>query len=115
MSHQLFDKIRNHLKIYRIKSAFVPLKEDFIAVKSPEVVQSDPASEDAIKIVDRIFENQWESLNTRALKPHSADCRDSWACTKESCFKVERDKIVSKKIKKSKKRVKDIDFSFDRE
>ena len=101
--------------MYRIKSAFVPLREDFIAVKSPEVVESDPISQDSIKIADRIFESQWESLNTRVLKPHSGECVDSWTCTKEPCFNVEPDKIVGKKSKSGTKRAKDKDYSFDRE
>lgn len=114
MSHMLFSKISDYLKKYRIRSAFVPLKEDFIAVKTPETVESDPVTQDAIKVADRIFEGQWEQLNSRALKAHSADCADSWACTKEPCFKVERDKIVTKQTKARKKRVKDRDFAFDR-
>ena len=57
--------------------------------------QEDPRTIETIKRTRASIRNQEVSMNMRALKAHSAECNDTWTCTKDPCFKIEPDKIIS--------------------
>lgn len=57
--------------------------------------QEDPRTIETIKRTRGSIKQQEVSMNMRALKAHSADCKDSWTCVADPCFILEPDKIVS--------------------
>lgn len=73
-------------------------------VQAPLFAMSQVQTDDAIKnAVRKAFEEQRKQMSLRAMKAHSADCGDTWTCTKESCFIPIPDKIVSKPMKVRRK------------
>lgn len=58
--------------------------------------QEDPRTQETIKRVRKAFKEQERDIQVRALKPHSAVCKDPLACKTKKCFKWEPDKIVGK-------------------
>jgi len=67
-----------------------------VSIRNPiaPTVQEDPATEAAIKRTRASFRKQERAMNIRALKPHSASCKDPLTCMKTKCFKPSPDKIV---------------------
>jgi hypothetical protein len=57
--------------------------------------QEDPRVMESIKRTRASIKQQEISMNMRALKSHAAECNDTWTCTKDPCFILEPDKIVS--------------------
>ena len=50
------------------------------------------------KRVHAAFDAQWEVMQARAMKPHSFECKDPWACTKDPCWEFVPDKIVKESV-----------------
>ena len=61
----------------------------------PASAQEDPRVHESIKRTRTAFKQQEQQMNGRALKSHSANCKDPIACMKTKCFKWSPDKIVS--------------------
>jgi hypothetical protein len=80
-----------------IKSLFFPEQSRTTLRDTPlsPQVQEDPRTQEAIKRTRAAFKEQEQAMNTRALKPHSAACKDPLACKTKKCFKWAPDKIVS--------------------
>lgn len=57
--------------------------------------QEDVSTRQTRKSINKIFEQQKQSMDARALKAHDARCKDIWLCNKEICFVATADKIVS--------------------
>ena len=57
-------------------------------------VQEDTRDAATKKRVQMSIQDQWQSLNARALKRHCFECPDPWTCTKNPCFIPVGDKIV---------------------
>lgn len=55
-------------------------------------VQEDTRAKESVKRFNKSFEQQQQSLNIRALKPH--ECADPLTCEKDKCFTWKPDKIV---------------------
>jgi hypothetical protein len=56
--------------------------------------QEDTRDTLARKRVNKVFDDQWETIQARAQKAHDPQCEDSWTCTKDVCWKFVPDKIV---------------------
>lgn len=63
---------------------------------SPFIYHQDTAEQGQRKRIQKVFEDQAQTMRAMATKPHSAECEDSFTCTKSPCFVFEPDKIVGK-------------------
>ncbi len=66
-----------------------------INLKSVPVGIEDEKAVEQRKRIAKAFEQQWDSLQARALVAHAAECEDPVFCEKQPCFKWEPDKIVA--------------------
>ena len=80
----LLDSIKKHapFKTYKPEAKINSVQEDQRAIESR-------------KRVKKAFEEQWEQINQRAIRPHGPHCKDPMTCNKPHCWKWEPDKIVS--------------------
>jgi len=84
----------NLLKWLQSKTRSKVIHSDFITTST----QEDPRTLESIKQARKSFDEQQQQMQMRALKAHSADCKDPWTCTKSPCFVRMPDKIVGEPI-----------------
>lgn len=60
-----------------------------------KTTQEDQRDVQAVKRFEKHFEQEYQSVATRAMMPHGFDCQDNFTCTKQDCWKWQPDKIVS--------------------
>lgn len=91
----MLSKIKNMINRFKI----INISDTPIAsINSPlidPVFCENSKDQEVRKRVDKMFQQQQQDLNIRALKPHSAHCKDPDLCTKPKCWKWAPDKIVS--------------------
>lgn len=88
---KMFSKIKSWWFHFKQSYKAFP-REDIVMAKTYEVQECtrDAATK---KRVQKQFDEQEQSMNARALKPHA--CPDPLSCVKRVCFKRTPDKIVS--------------------
>lgn len=83
---------------YSFRRKFSPIHEDIantVTGKSPST-QENHRDNKARQAVRKAFEQQEQSMNARALKPHDPCCSDPLTCAKKICFIKKPDTIVKK-------------------
>jgi glycyl-tRNA synthetase beta subunit len=88
----MFKKIKNWLHTFKL----LHIDSGVEAISKASVTQEDPTAIAAVKRVRNIFKENINDINTKALKPHDAKCKDPLMCAKNKCFKWSADKIASK-------------------
>jgi hypothetical protein len=86
-------KIKCWLYSFRIKR--VSLGNPFSFSLQTSVLQEDPRTLNALKSVNKAFDQQQAFMEIRALKAHDSSCKDIFNCKRFRCFRPEPSKIVS--------------------
>jgi hypothetical protein len=84
----MFKKIKQALATIGVK----PLPPTVSATNF--MVTEDERATETRKRVNKAFDNQWNQMQLKGLKPHAFDCLDPFTCIKSVCFVWDPDKTI---------------------